>query len=127
MDEIKSKLLDLIHKQVGDDRCPLTIYTFFTFVNLWSLPVAQQDRHLKIPSMGFTDYYAAQTSAQPDKEAAALDAATKRAKEETAHTDGFRRLPDQEILDGLEPIYYAEDANCEQYELMVSVRIQKKS
>lgn len=67
--------------------------------------------------MGFTDYHAAQS--QPDKDAVALAAATKRAKEEAAHTDGFRRLPDQEILDGMEAIYFETDANCEQYELMV--------
>lgn len=31
----------------------------------------------------------------------------------------FKRLPDQEILDGMEEIYFQEEANCEQYELEV--------
>lgn len=31
----------------------------------------------------------------------------------------FKRLPDQEILDGVEDVYFQDEANCEQYELEV--------
>lgn len=33
---------------------------------------------------------------------------------------GFKRLPDQEIMDGMEDIYFQDGVNCEQYELEVS-------
>lgn len=105
----------------------------------------QQDRNLKIPSMGFTDYHAQQAAAaaaqqQPPDVSDATDqhkrgggggkttsdaaqlllltSATRRAKEDAQ----FGRLPDQEILDGMEEIYFEADADCERHELMVRRR-----
>lgn len=34
-------------------------------------------------------------------------------------SSSFKRMPDQEILDGMEEIYFQDGANCEQYELEV--------
>lgn len=133
MDELKSKFLDLLHKQVSIKEPNVTYNSFKTY----SQPNIrfQQDRNLKIPSMGFIDYHAQQqqqqnasTSAKnktnPSDDASSniqLADATKRAREASAVADSHRRLPDQEILDGMEDIYYEADADCVEHELLVSL------
>ncbi|KAJ6638777.1 Syndetin [Pseudolycoriella hygida] len=82
MDEIKSKFRDLIQKQ--------------------------QNRNVKIPAMGFSEYFI-QNLSNP------IETPTTTTK--VAKLSSDRRLPDQEILDGTEEIYFQENVNCGEYEL----------
>lgn len=62
--------------------------------------------------MGFSEYFI--HSLEPTSQ---TDLSNLKGKEEV-HND-FRRLPDQEILDGTEEIYFQENANCSEYEIRV--------
>uniref|UniRef100_A0A6B2ECI9 Coiled-coil domain-containing protein 132 n=1 Tax=Phlebotomus kandelakii TaxID=1109342 RepID=A0A6B2ECI9_9DIPT len=83
MDEIKNKFLDLIHKQ--------------------------QNKNVKIPAMGFSDYFIqnVQTSSiqsVPSTKSSPAD-------------DSVARLSDQEILESTESIYFEDGANTSSFEL----------
>ncbi|XP_017049931.1 syndetin [Drosophila ficusphila] len=87
MDEFKSKFLDILHKQTN--------------------------RQMKIPAMGFSDYFiqTVTTDTSPRHEADATDAASNSAGESNAQKS------DQEILEGIEQCYYSPDSNPQLYEL----------
>ncbi|KAH8253234.1 hypothetical protein KR032_004363 [Drosophila birchii] len=86
MDEFKSKFMDLLHKQTN--------------------------RQMKIPAMGFSDYFiqTVTTDTSPSHEADATDAAT-------AAGQANAQKSDQEILEGIEQCYYSPDSNPQLYEL----------
>ncbi|XP_037908904.1 syndetin isoform X2 [Hermetia illucens] len=83
MDEIKTKFLDLIHKQ---------------------------NRHVKIPAMGFSDYFIQNVSSTPD-------ATPKDRKPKSLQSTEDNKMSDQEILEGIERIYFEENADLATYEL----------
>ncbi|XP_016976178.1 syndetin [Drosophila rhopaloa] len=87
MDEFKSKILDILHKQT--------------------------DRQMKIPAMGFSDYFiqTVTTNSSPSHEVDATDAAAIASGESNAQKS------DQEILEGIEQCYYSPDSNPQLYEL----------
>lgn len=64
--------------------------------------------------MGFSDYFVnSVTTNHPNSEAPKGISTYNR-------DDLMRRLPDQEILDGIESIYFQENENIEDFELRVS-------
>lgn len=68
--------------------------------------------------MGFTDYGGQSATVQsPGNDS--TDSTVHSPNGEETNSSDFRRLPDQEILDGMEEIYFENGANCEQYELEV--------
>ncbi|XP_034653173.1 syndetin [Drosophila subobscura] len=85
MDEFKSKFMDLLHKQTN--------------------------RQMKIPAMGFSDYFiqTVTADASPNDEVDATD-------EAAAGTSNAQRS-DQEILESIEECYYSPDSNPQLYEL----------
>ncbi|XP_017148549.1 syndetin [Drosophila miranda] len=85
MDEFKSKVMDLLHKQTN--------------------------RQMKIPAMGFSDYFiqTVTTDASPNDEVDATD-------EASAGASNAQRS-DQEILESIEECYYSPDSNPQLYEL----------
>lgn len=66
--------------------------------------------------MGFSEYFI-QNLANP---IGTPNVEEHRKNKRPTSQDDFRRLPDQEILDGTEEIYFQENVNCEEYELKVS-------
>lgn len=64
--------------------------------------------------MGFSEYFIQSLSSPTETPATT----TKVAK---LPDDDHRRLPDQEILDGTEEIYFKENVNCGEYELNVII------
>lgn len=91
MDEIKnikSKFLGLIHKQQG--------------------------RNVKIPAMGFSDYFIQNLATTPNSRPS-IDSNKQEVVSES------NKLSDQEILESTEEIYFQEDVNTEVYELKVSL------
>lgn len=62
--------------------------------------------------MGFSEYFVSTTT--PTSEAPSKGISTYN------RDDLLRRLPDQEILDGIESIYFEDNANVEDFELRVS-------
>ncbi|XP_055684876.1 syndetin [Lutzomyia longipalpis] len=84
MDEIKNKFLDLIHKQ--------------------------QNKNMKIPAMGFSDYFI------QNVQTSSIQTAPSTAK--APHGDSSEaRLSDQEILEATEGIYFEDGAHTSLYEL----------
>ncbi|GAB0094360.1 Syndetin [Sergentomyia squamirostris] len=83
MDEIKNKFLDLIHKQ--------------------------QNKNLKIPAMGFSDYFIQNVQASSVQ--------TVPSSEKAKREESSARLSDQEILESTEDIYFTENANTAIHEL----------
>uniref|UniRef100_A0A1B0EX96 Vacuolar protein sorting-associated protein 54 N-terminal domain-containing protein n=1 Tax=Phlebotomus papatasi TaxID=29031 RepID=A0A1B0EX96_PHLPP len=83
MDEIKNKFLDLIHKQ--------------------------QNKNVKIPAMGFSDYFIQNVQASSIQSVPST--------EKSKIPDSEVRLSDQEILEGTESIYFEDNANTSIYEL----------
>ena len=106
MEEIKSKFLDLINKQVS---------LMARNKNSFTTKLHSQNRHVKIPAMGFSEYFIQNLSSPT--ETPSVDRSNKKHSQ-----DDFRRLPDQEILDATEEIYFQENVNCEEYELRVSTQ-----
>ncbi|XP_030378131.1 syndetin isoform X2 [Scaptodrosophila lebanonensis] len=101
MDEFKTKFMDLLHKQTN--------------------------RQMKIPAMGFSDYFIQTVTA--DTLSATAVAATATAPstvindsdDPTAGDPGsaHAQKSDQEILESIEPCYYMSDRNPQLYELKV--------
>lgn len=150
MDDIKHKFLDLINKhQVKIERTvhsppradgvtePLSSNAM-TIFHLFS-----QSRNLKIPEMGFTDNYTKKISTNSTTKTATTTSASVQKQQIDANgvanafpinlcDDGdeiddpnARRtplIPDQEILDSIEDIYYDANADVGIYELNVSAR-----
>lgn len=76
--------------------------------------------------MGFTEYAAhpnASNNYVTGSDAIESTSANVGVNNESGDGSGstFKRLPDQEILDGMEEIYFEDGANCERYELEVCV------
>ncbi|KAI8118797.1 hypothetical protein FF38_10946 [Lucilia cuprina] len=90
MDEFKTKFMDLLHKQTN--------------------------RQLKIPAMGFSDYFIQTvTAAEPNK-----IESSKKSPDKTDETDGSAegaQQSDQEILESIEGIYFQPESNAQMYEL----------
>lgn len=96
--------------------------------------VFQQNRNLKIPSMGFTDNYTKKkspaTEAKKSKthedevQSTADDSILYNICDDIDECDSRKRrsllIPDQEILDSTEPIYFEENVDTGIYELNVS-------
>ncbi|KAH8401503.1 hypothetical protein KR009_005924 [Drosophila setifemur] len=87
MDELKSKVMDLLHKQTN--------------------------RQMKIPAMGFSDYFIQTVTAEtsPSQEADEADSSSPGADQSNAQKS------DQEILESIEQCYYNPDSNPQLYEL----------
>lgn len=96
-----------------------------------------QNRNLKIPSMGFTDNYSNKPPSTVTRKSSITPSATKRSpSEDSAASVAFplniwdaedesadKRsllIPDQEILDSTEEIYFQSDVDTGVYELNVS-------
>lgn len=77
---------------------------------IFHLNESQQNRNIKIPAMGFSEYFIQNLSSP-------IETPTTTTKIAKLPTD--RRLPDQEILDATEEIYFQENVNCGEYELKV--------
>ncbi|EDW09701.1 syndetin [Drosophila mojavensis] len=90
MDEFKTRFMDLLHKQTN--------------------------RQMKIPAMGFSDYFiqTVTTDALSTTTKTTGAAASENSEEEV--TDGVQKS-DQEILESIEECYYSADSNPELYEL----------
>lgn len=118
-------------------------------LNLMFAIFYSQNRNMKIPSMGFTDNYTKKklssssttTTTTPAARAAANEAIKRKshanevqstadllnicgAVDDDDEVDANRRqsllIPDQEILDSTEPIYFEENVDTNTYELNVS-------
>ncbi|KAH8233815.1 hypothetical protein KR026_012664 [Drosophila bipectinata] len=89
MDEFKSKFMDLLHKQTN--------------------------RQMKIPAMGFSDYFIQTVTADtsPSQEPDTTDGETAAAGD----TQSNAQKSDQEILEGIDQCYYSPDSNPQLYEL----------
>lgn len=73
--------------------------------------------------MGFSDHFVHHHNASGDSHRAAAETVVhKSQKDLVSDSDDARRLPDQEILDSTDEIYFQENVNCEEYELRVRVR-----
>ncbi|XP_055843891.1 syndetin [Episyrphus balteatus] len=83
MDEIKTKFLDLLNKQ---------------------------NRQMKIPAMGFSDYFIQNVTTEPEVKA-------KVQQTPTTDDDENQQKSDQEILEGTESIYFDPESNPSLYEL----------
>lgn len=69
--------------------------------------------------MGFSEHFLHNLANPLDKPHALNEQSDKERQLAQQHSGDFRRLPDQEILDGTEEIYFQEGVNCEEYELRV--------
>lgn len=77
--------------------------------------------------MGFSDYFVNSVTTNPNSSSSseAPSSTTTKGVSTYSRDDLMRRLPDQEILDGIESIYYEENANVENFELRVSFKAFK--
>lgn len=85
-----------------------------------------QLRNVKIPAMGFSSEHFVQNE---NDLRAATDAVVHKSQKDLVSGSAAdpRRLPDQEILDSTDDIYFQENVNCEEYELRVSVVASRKA
>lgn len=78
----------------------------------------QTNRQLKIPAMGFSDYFIQTvTAAEPHKMEC-----SKKSTDKTSETDGSEeraQKSDQEILESIEGIYFEPASNAQMFELQV--------
>ncbi|XP_034478731.1 syndetin isoform X2 [Drosophila innubila] len=95
MDEFKTRFMDMLHKQTN--------------------------RQMKIPAMGFSDYFiqTVTTDALPSTTTTAAASPGASSAEADDVTDGAAsaQKSDQEILESIEDCYYDADSNLELYEL----------
>lgn len=80
----------------------------------------QTNRQMKIPAMGFSDYFI-QTVTTDSLPSTVLSTVTATA---TADTGESTQKSDQEILESIEDCYYNADINADLYELKVRKNIQ---
>lgn len=79
------------------------------------------NRQLKIPAMGFSDYFIQTvTAADPDK-AESLKESNK--KKEATHNNEDAQKSDLDILESIEDIYYLQGSNAQMYELQVCKKL----
>lgn len=80
----------------------------------------QTNRQLKIPAMGFSDYFIQTvTAAEPHKMES-----SKKSTDKTTETDGCEeraQKSDQEILESIEGIYFQPESNAQMFELQVRI------
>ncbi|EDW00668.1 syndetin [Drosophila grimshawi] len=95
MDEFKTRFMDLLHKQTN--------------------------RQMKIPAMGFSDYFiqTVTTDALPSSTTTTTSTTTAASTSDADATDSAAsaQKSDQEILESIEKCYYSADSNPELYEL----------
>lgn len=75
--------------------------------------------------MGFSEHFIHNLASPLDQPQPINEKSDKEKQLDRQHSGDFRRLPDQEILDGTEEIYFQDGVNCEEYELRVSRRWSK--
>ncbi|KAH8277774.1 hypothetical protein KR018_006543 [Drosophila ironensis] len=91
MDEFKSKFMDLLHKQTN--------------------------RQMKIPAMGFSDYFIQTVTADTPPHSQLATDAEAEAETDAGSGQTSAQKSDQEILEGIEECYYCPDSNPQLYEL----------
>lgn len=69
--------------------------------------------------MGFSEHFLHNLASPLDQPHSINEQTNKEKQLAQQHSGDFRRLPDQEILDGTELVYFQEGVNCEEYELRV--------
>lgn len=140
MDEIKHKFRDFLDKRQVN--IAFWCWKFGGNINKngWICVGYTQDRNMKIPSMGFTDHYTKKKSSTNTADAIKRKSNTNEVQSTTDDSillnicaaddddDDFNRrrsllIPDQEILDSTEPIYFQENVDTGIYELNVSISV----